>query len=100
LNFFAALETLVEIANMQSSLLYSFRQLQKVEDTKEWKVPYQLFLVRLYNLIDSEHFPHCAAYILTLVNGWLHIRRGKGNWCTNSLGHDPYLQFLWSEVIL
>ncbi|XP_052723319.1 uncharacterized protein LOC108344680 isoform X3 [Vigna angularis] len=30
-----ALETLVEIANMQSSLLYSFHQLQKVEDNKE-----------------------------------------------------------------
>ncbi|XP_027914016.1 coiled-coil domain-containing protein 115-like isoform X2 [Vigna unguiculata] len=35
LSFEKALETLVEIANMQSSLLYSFRQLQKVEDTKE-----------------------------------------------------------------
>ncbi|ESW08792.1 hypothetical protein PHAVU_009G075200 [Phaseolus vulgaris] len=35
LSFERALETLVEIANMQSSLLYSFHQLQKVEDTKE-----------------------------------------------------------------
>ncbi|BAU02263.1 uncharacterized protein HKW66_Vig0118380 [Vigna angularis] len=33
--FEEALETLVEIANMQSSLLYSFHQLQKVEDNKE-----------------------------------------------------------------
>ncbi|XP_047178925.1 coiled-coil domain-containing protein 115-like isoform X3 [Vigna umbellata] len=35
LSFEKALETLVEIANMQSSLLYSFHQLQKVEDAKE-----------------------------------------------------------------
>ncbi|KAK7352517.1 hypothetical protein VNO80_17939 [Phaseolus coccineus] len=35
LSFERALERLVEIANMQSSLLYSFHQLQKVEDTKE-----------------------------------------------------------------
>ncbi|XP_014494779.1 coiled-coil domain-containing protein 115-like isoform X3 [Vigna radiata var. radiata] len=35
LSFEKALETLVEIANMQSSLLYSFHQLQNVEDTKE-----------------------------------------------------------------
>ncbi|XP_027925339.1 coiled-coil domain-containing protein 115-like isoform X2 [Vigna unguiculata] len=35
LSFEKALETLVEIANMQSSLLYSFHQLQKVEHTKE-----------------------------------------------------------------
>ncbi|XP_017416255.1 uncharacterized protein LOC108327066 isoform X2 [Vigna angularis] len=35
LSFEKALETLVEIANMQSSLLCSFHQLQKVEDAKE-----------------------------------------------------------------
>ncbi|TKY62504.1 Coiled-coil domain-containing protein 115 [Spatholobus suberectus] len=35
LSFERALETLVEIADMQSSLLHSFHQLQKVEDTKE-----------------------------------------------------------------
>ncbi|XP_006604406.3 coiled-coil domain-containing protein 115-like isoform X1 [Glycine soja] len=35
LSFEKALETLIEIANMQSSLLYSFHQLRRVEDTKE-----------------------------------------------------------------
>ncbi|KAL2320899.1 hypothetical protein Fmac_029868 [Flemingia macrophylla] len=35
LSFERALETLIEIANMRSSLLYSFHQLQKVEDSKE-----------------------------------------------------------------
>ncbi|KAG4393709.1 hypothetical protein AAZX31_03G130300 [Glycine max] len=35
LSFEKALETLIEIANLQKSLLYSFHQLQKVEDTKE-----------------------------------------------------------------
>ncbi|XP_020213638.1 coiled-coil domain-containing protein 115 isoform X2 [Cajanus cajan] len=35
LSFERALETLIEIANMRSSLLYSFHQLQKAEDTKE-----------------------------------------------------------------
>lgn len=35
LSFERALETLIEIANMRSSMLHSFHQLQKVEDTKE-----------------------------------------------------------------
>ncbi|XP_029129334.1 coiled-coil domain-containing protein 115 isoform X3 [Cajanus cajan] len=35
LSFERALETLIEIANMRSSLLYSFHQLQKAEDTKQ-----------------------------------------------------------------
>jgi len=38
LKFFAALETLIEIANLRSSLLHSFNQLhQEVKDTKEWR---------------------------------------------------------------
>lgn len=38
LKFFTALETIVEIANMRSSLLHSFHQLHpEVQDTKEWK---------------------------------------------------------------